>query len=153
MIGQQHLFQSIYRAITAEEKQGFINTGAAGSFSGYLADTIPELDGKFAPEMIENLKAIALTYGESSPLKRRGLMVQIKEMLSIVTSPPTKEAVSQGVVSISNRVAPKEKLAKPVPIDDHALQYVKGVGPQRAIQLGNLGIKSLEDRSEERRVG
>lgn len=127
MLQQNHLFQSINRAIRAEEKQGFINTGAVGGFSGYLADTVSELKDLFPPKVMEKLKLLAVTYGESSPFKRRSLLKEIKELLSSFSS------------SVADELS-KEDMRQSFP-----LQYIKGVGPQRFIQLGNLGIKNLED--------
>lgn len=151
MLEQDNLLQSINRAIRAEEKQGFINTGAVGGFSGYLADSIFELDGVFPLEVKEKLKAKAKIYGESSPFKRRSLIVEIKELLSTLVrnsvSELYKTASPKKITSNNNKLQPIQEIKKVEPerVESPALQYIKGVGPQRSIQLANLGIKTLED--------
>ncbi|KUO65769.1 MAG: ATP-dependent DNA helicase RecG [Gracilibacter sp. BRH_c7a] len=138
MLHYDNLLQSINRAIRAEEKQGFINTGAVGGFSVYLADAVSELSGIFSPEIKEQLTARAITYGESSPLKRRSLLVEIKERLALSSKLESNDDNIMGPTREIRKVEPER-------VDSSALQYIKGVGPQRFIQLGNLGIKTLED--------
>lgn len=125
MFRDDYLFQSIHRAIRAEQKQGYINTGAIGSFSGYLSDIVPALKSVLPQLMLNNLQALATTYGESSPLKRRGVLAEINELLS---------------TEMINETVHRSTINNP-----STLQYIKGVGPQRVIQLENLGIKTVED--------
>ncbi len=150
MLQKDNLLQSINRAIKAEEKQGFINTGAVGGFSDYLADSVSGLEGVLPLEIIENLKDRALAYGESSPFKRRSHIGEIKELLSASVRTSVSElyktASPKKTTSNNNLQSIKEiNKVEPVKVDSTSLQYIKGVGPQRYIQLGNLGIRTLQD--------
>lgn len=151
------VIQSIFRAIKSEEKQGHINTGAIGGFSGYLHEIYADADNDFYPEFLAKLKKIAETYEKSSPYKRRGLLTELKALLESaeVNLPKTMNVDypnkndkndkddNTPISAIKNEktIGLKQKTSEA----SFDLQYVKGVGPQRAKQFENLGIYNVVD--------
>lgn len=78
--------ESLRRAMKAEAKQGYINTGALGGFSNFLVDILPLLKDSILPQRYEELKIIAEEYGQSSPLKRRKLFADMDRLLKTSVS-------------------------------------------------------------------
>lgn len=141
MSRKDYLLDSLIRAIRAEEKQGFINTGAMVSFSSFLQDTIFELGEIFSEQTNEKLRAIASDYGRLSPLKRRELLAEIKDILFSIKNDReygnTRFSPNNSVVSPE-----KQRLTRQDRKID--LQYLKGVGPRRLNYFAGLGIKTVE---------
>jgi len=143
------IVQSINRAVKAEEKQGYINTGAIGGFSSYLSETLIGLDHIVPPQMLAKIRAIAQEYSRTSPYKRRGLLAELKTILADMP-------IFSGD-SIPKAESPKPSLVQQASLDKQPLpsknskngtselQYIKGVGPYRAKQFENLGIITVED--------
>jgi len=131
------IIQSISRAIKAEEKQGCINTGAIGSFSCFLLETLPGFSDVLSEERVAGLRRIIETYGQSSPYKRRALLAQLKELF-----PKTSDNLFEAAYSSS---LPSNITHKNLVNGGGSLQYIKGVGPYRAKQFENAGIRTLED--------
>lgn len=162
MLDQDHILQSIYRAIRAEEKQGFINTGAVGGFSLYLEDSISVLHNALPVSLSDHLKKAAIMYGQSSPRRRRLLLAEIKNVLTALRISENSSLLSESQLNDnsltgdllinhqdsnlkSEKVVQEDKKIKKQASDTTALQYIKGVGPQRISLLENLGIKTVED--------
>ncbi len=82
LLNIQKIIQSITRAIKAEEKQGHINTGAIGSFSDYVLEVLQGLKDGIPSEIIYQMKCLAQDYAQSSPLKRRALLIELKQILN-----------------------------------------------------------------------
>lgn len=161
MSRKNYLLDSIKRAIRAEEKQGFINTGAMVSFSSFLQDTIPELSQFFSEHTNEKLRTIISDYSRSSPITRRGLLAEIKEVLFSVnygsgsgktfsSLKPKADKISGNLSGVidkqysNNRTASLEKQGLPQQDRVLDLQYLKGVGPRRMNHFAGMGIKNVE---------
>lgn len=150
MLQVKDLIQSIHRAIRAEEKQGHINTGAIGGFSNYLLDIFSTSQNIIPLEIVGQLRRVVERYSRSSPYKRRGLLAEIKRLLSIAEAGLSTEIAENtpgnikktgvlGNMKEKSSDSPRKILAS------QSLQYVKGVGPQRFKQFENLGIYTVED--------
>lgn len=149
------LFQSLHRAIKAEEKQGRINTGAVGTFSGYLLDVFSASSTFFPEEILAELHRIAEDYSQASPYQRRGLLVVLKELIQKAED----KAAEENIKSESLRESPRGNLRENNPEEQNekdmrsrqkasvsqSLQYIKGVGPFRAEQFAGIGILTTED--------
>lgn len=140
------MLQSINRAITAEEKQGYINTGAICGFSGYLLDILGGYRDAFAPELLARLKHYAEVYSRANPQKRRGLLQDIKAVLSLIEEAEIEVKIKDNKDdSRQSDSKPIVKITKDISRVSKPLQYLKGVGPQRVKQFENLGIYGIED--------
>ncbi|HHV65238.1 MAG TPA: ATP-dependent DNA helicase RecG [Peptococcaceae bacterium] len=159
--------ESLKRAVKAEERQGYINTGAIGSFSSYLLEVLAADKGLFPPEIWEKMTSLARDYSEASPYKRRGLLAQLQKLLQIEEEnwdedKPTENKVEDRITknNANNVNKAKEsfvsenKIQNDYPVNyqvkkeavgSQNLRYLKGVGPQRAKQLENLGIHTVRD--------
>lgn len=174
MSQSDNVIESIHRAIRSEEKQGHINTGAIGSFSAYLLEIYSGANNTLTTDFRENLKCIAELYTESSPYKRRGLLTELKQRLNTLEADQANLNVSNSNImeavkseSIEPELIKQEPVVKNKPdittennnlpgisgennihqktLASQSLQYLKGVGPQRAKQFENLGIYTIED--------
>ncbi len=65
------VLNNIERALVAEEKQGFANTGALGGFSTFLSGVVPRLGQLVPGAELSLIREIAGRYPTLSPLKRR----------------------------------------------------------------------------------
>lgn len=152
----EQILQSINRAVKAEEKQGYINTGAIGGFSSYLYETLNGLDYAASPRTLAKIRAITQEYSRTSPYKRRGLLAELKIILakmplfsddSMPQGEPPQQSLAEQVSPDKQRVPaaiPKAPAENPNNMTSE-LQYIKGVGPYRAKQFENLGILTVED--------
>jgi ATP-dependent DNA helicase RecG len=149
------MINSINRAVRAEEKQGHINTGAIGSFSDFLLETLPAFSGVISSAMLARLTGIAKAYSLSSPWQRRGLLAEFKEVFP-KTAANFASGTEIGEFAGKNRrmasppmtgpcMAKAENNPQVKPDEVRSLQYIKGVGPFRAGQFANLGIFTVED--------
>ncbi|MGI6449886.1 MAG: ATP-dependent DNA helicase RecG [Desulfitobacteriia bacterium] len=142
----KNILESVKRAVRAEERQGHINTGAIGSFSSYLLEVLTTDLDVFPPEMLAKMRNLLQVYSEASPYKRRGLLLELQKLLE---SPE----VYAGDDCQVNSSRPEDP-ARPDRQGDFVrkqhfvspnLRYIKGVGPQRAKQLENLGLNTVHD--------
>lgn len=151
--------QSINRAIKAEIKQGYINTGAIGGFSGYMLDLLVLLNGYLTADLSAKLRTILEDYGRTSPWRRRNLLREIQEMIQEFNPGEQDDSSGKSVdssgktgdfagkqVNTGNRPDFKMDSGKRT-INQAAakLQYIKGVGPYRVKQFAKIGIFNLED--------
>jgi len=139
--------QSITRAIQSEEKQGYLNTGAIGSFSDYISEALSDLHRAFSAESIAVLNRMIEDYHQSSPKQRRVLLVELKEAFAgCVTHLQKTIPVNQEDKDSQPRktAQSRQPLQKSKEIGGD-LQYIKGVGPYRAKQFAHLGVHSVED--------
>lgn len=183
---RQIILNNLQKALTAEERQGFTDTGVLGGFHAFLLGIIPRLGQIFPAADLSVLKKVAENYPHWSPLKRRdsfaeltrwleGLQAQVDETgkkanggngldrdgtggsesnkLEIDNNPV--RAIPQKPKSASRRSAAPQAVTKAAPKANPkvtpqepkhtALQYVKGVGPERARLLAKLGLSTVED--------
>ncbi|MFA6809247.1 MAG: ATP-dependent DNA helicase RecG [Eubacteriales bacterium] len=162
----QYVLKSIHQALKVEEKQGHINVGALGGFSPYLQNILPEIKNIFTIEEYEKLERMVIEYGEMSPIKRKNILPLINSIIfSVDLANFPKEIDERGLGSSENgsknnnnyneinetyknkinqngkkKVINVEKDGK-----NQSLQYIKGVGPQRSIQLQQLGLRTVQD--------
>lgn len=192
-------------ALTAEEKQGFMNTGTLGGFHAFLQGISPRLQKLYPDYDFGLFKQVAGQYAGTSSLKRRELCIALAKLLQelevyrdsaparvgdvsarqvkdkpvnkgeqalpegenpvfkalppdpqVPASAYPKAPVSPGDNRLGkNPVREKNDVRQSAPAD---LQYVKGVGPERAKLLRSAGITSVKElllyfprRYEERR--
>jgi len=145
------VIESIAKAMRAEEKQGYINTGAIGGFGCFLREILWELQGVFTAEVFNELLTLASEYEQASPAKRKALfpilkrhLKDLKEELPADLPAAAQPAAAQQAAALQHGGSAGQVLSRRA---DHSieLQYVKGVGPRRVKQLENIGIHTLED--------
>jgi len=181
----QLVLNNFQRALLAEEKQGFTNTGVLGGFNAFLRGILPRLEQLFPAHDMDLLRNLALQYPTWSPLRRREAFEELRRFMQEITmeareSPaqnepsnalgkqmlPDKQEVQevqgyQGtqkkqedkelhnpVCVIKSHEIPLEKALKGsnwASLQAKPLQYLKGVGPERAKQLERLGIHNVLD--------
>ncbi|MDR0434150.1 MAG: ATP-dependent DNA helicase RecG [Gracilibacteraceae bacterium] len=145
---------SVERALLAERKQGYLNTGAWEGFHNFILGIFSGYTAALAPEQSARLETLASRYGESSPWNRRALWQEIseawREVLPVVKiwikenpSPAAPESVSPEL-PVS---APELSASAPPPAEarELSLRYIKGVGPQRLKYLAAMGLRTGED--------
>ncbi|MDR1070259.1 MAG: hypothetical protein LBL37_05735, partial [Gracilibacteraceae bacterium] len=70
---------SVERALLAERKQGYLNTGAWEGFHNYIMGIFSRCGPALTPEQSARLRETASRYGEASPWDRRALWSAISE--------------------------------------------------------------------------
>lgn len=209
----QLVLNNLQRALMAEEKQGFTNTGVLGGFSIFMRGILPRLEQLFPGYDMELLRNLAMQYPNWSPLRRREAFSELRRFMQEVML-EAQESLSQhesfnadikllgkqdiaekrkvpgkhimkdkqdvqntlekqednkntGVFAenrasqetkdlhkappervIKSQEIPLEKALKVsnlVSLQSKPLQYLKGVGPERAKQLERLGIQNVLD--------
>ncbi|KUO76932.1 MAG: ATP-dependent DNA helicase RecG [Desulfosporosinus sp. BRH_c37] len=209
----QLVLNNLQRALLAEEKQGFTNTGVLGGFNIFLRAILPRLEQLFPSYDIDLLRNLAMQYPSWSPIRRREAFSELRRFMQEVTveaqkiqtqnkpvygdlelmvqdiaekrevpgeNIPDKQVVqtilkksdkedkedkeaydencvipdfielhkANHVPVIKSQEVPLEKALKGpnlVTLSAKSLQYLKGVGPQRAKQLERLGIHNVLD--------
>lgn len=168
------VLQNLKRAVVAEEKQGCSDTGVVGGFHYFLAGILRRLEQLAPTSDLQLLKTIANSYAAWSPLQRREALSHLRRFIEKMGADQEKitedkinqkedvpdrlekeKLVSANPVSVKpvslNSVPVKpitEKDISPKPTSktkDRSLQYLKGVGPERAKQLEHLGIQTVKD--------
>ncbi|SPF54984.1 ATP-dependent DNA helicase RecG [Candidatus Desulfosporosinus infrequens] len=180
----QIVLNNFQRALLAEEKQGFTNTGALGGFNVFLRGILPRLEQLFPSQDLDVLRQLAQNYLTWSPLRRREAFSELRRFLQEVIA-EAQDILSQSVVQIEDlRSAEKQVISskqdgdgkelaakdgeiptiqlseneirsQATPLEgvlkgsssdawrSRSLQYLKGVGPERAKQLEKLGIHNV----------
>lgn len=197
----QLVLNNLQRALLAEEKQGFSNTGALGGFNVFMRGILPRLEQLFPGYDMDLIKSLAMQYPSWSPQRRRAAFSELRRFMQEITlevheilpqsipligdlripkkqeflskqEVPEKQADSKNGGTHEKREIqqPKEtqeihKTQHPayeiksqeIPIEralkgsnsaslrSRSLQYLKGVGPERAKQLQKLGIHNVLD--------
>ncbi|AFM42549.1 ATP-dependent DNA helicase RecG [Desulfosporosinus acidiphilus SJ4] len=216
----QLVLNNLQRALIAEEKQGFLNTGVLGGFSSFLRGILSRLEQLFPGYDMALLRELAQNYSAWSPLRRREAFSELKRFRQEILLeaenrfqqgqnfediPETKDRVinkekpesseRSGRLERPEREGRSERLElpgkpersesqeawgedffqgaparkidkvvhKPAQLHNHVksdhreaksskrnegektLQFLKGVGPERAKQLEKLGIQNVFD--------
>ncbi|MDR3540871.1 MAG: ATP-dependent DNA helicase RecG [Desulfosporosinus sp.] len=180
----QLVLNNFQRALIAEEKQGFTNTGVLGGFNVFLRGIIPRLEQLFPGKDMDLLGQLARNYPTWSPLRRREAFSELRRFMQEVAVeaqailPPSIPLIEDSKRSEKQEKSSKQEVAgKRLAVKDgetpekrsiheakkinqtRPLQYLKGVGPERAKQLEKLGIHNVLDllqyfprRYEDRRL-
>ncbi len=119
--------------LRSEKKQGYYNSGVAGEFTNWLLELAEKLPAKDQQAM----KDIAAQYGQASILERPLLWQECFDLLAVQPSSvwDKKNTLAQLPQEIA---AAREALRV-------SIQYLKGVGPKRAVLFRRLGIYTVED--------
>jgi len=166
----QLVLNNLQRALLAEEKQGFLNTGVMGGFNAFLRGIIPRLEQLFPSQDMDLMRSVANGYPTWSPLRRREAFSELRRFLQEVTveaqdlepqavslieevrlpeEPETPGKQKEHPVhSLQSQEIPTEgslKGSNTALLRSRPLQYLKGVGPERAKQLEKLGIHNVQD--------
>ncbi|TGE32751.1 ATP-dependent DNA helicase RecG [Desulfosporosinus sp. Sb-LF] len=192
----QLVLNNFQRALLAEEKQGFINTGALGGFNAFLRGILPRLEQLFPLHDMNLLRDLAKQYPTWSPLRRREAFSELHRFMQEVMLeaqdispqdvPLREDSKRLEQEALPSQMVPEEqemqgeqrrsvnkvdaktieaygensensgahetpKLHKARPTQEikqqktGSLQYLKGVGPERAKQLEKLGIHNEQD--------
>jgi ATP-dependent DNA helicase RecG len=180
----QLVLNNFQRALLAEEKQGFTNTGVLGGFHAFLRGILPRLEQLFPVHDMDLLKDMAQQYPTWSPRRRREAFAKLRRFLQEITLEAQENPAEDETLYVAgkhqvpdNREVQEEhrtqktqednkELHKPVRtsnsqeiflekralkgsnlVSGHTkpLQYLKGVGPERAKQLERLGIHNVLD--------
>ena len=145
----QLVLNNFQRALLAEEKQGFTNTGVLGGFNAFLLGILPRMVQLFPEKDMELLKKLAQNYSEWSPLRRREAFSELRRFIHEVVI-ESEEINTKGRASENHSVQAQEaqkihKKNSSASLRIRPLQYLKGVGPERARQLEQLGIHNVHD--------
>lgn len=174
MIGNQGkiVLNHLQRAIAAEEKQGCCNTGVIGGFHLFLKGILSRLEQLEKDGDFNVLKDITNHYKDWSPLQRRQALAHLRrfieeheELEAQGQAPPVYDSLKPvnleyGGPGISKQpqqpkpsdIPPaseppgsdkKERLTRPTP--PRSLQFLKGVGPERAKLLAQIGLHTVKD--------
>ncbi|MEM5819247.1 MAG: DNA helicase RecG, partial [Desulfitobacterium hafniense] len=165
----------LQRAIAAEEKQGCCNTGVIGGFHLFLKGILSRLEQLEKDEDFKVLKDITGHYKDWSPLQRRQALAHLRRFIEEHQEPEAhQEPGSQGQASAQpgNRALPEKEpgvhnsLESSQPSDtppvseksdpdkkegpaklspSRSLQFLKGVGPERAKLLAQIGLHTVKD--------
>jgi len=208
----QIVLSNFQRALLAEEKQGFTNTGVLGGFNTFLRGILPRLEQLFPGQDMDLLRNLAQNYPTLSPLRRREAFSEIRRFLQEITieaqnifsqsrttaedqkSSKKQERADRSLDQMDNRDIFQEHIelqvekklclegtespaiqrskenqrkqnlllkqhtfdklsqedskcpkSKNPALRTRPLQYLKGVGPERAKQLEQLGIHNIQD--------
>lgn len=209
----QLVLNNLQRALLAEEKQGFTNTGVLGGFNIFLRGILPRLEQLFPGYDMDLLRNLAIQYPNWSPLRRRAGFSEIRRFMEEIaleaqasllqkkslnadmkllgkqdlaekrlvpenqimpdkkvvqnTLEEQKVNINTGVFGTTSAIQETKDLHKAhpvgviksqeIPLDkalkvpnlvslqSKPLQYLKGVGPERAKQLEKLGIHNILD--------
>ena len=154
----QLVLNNLQRALLAEEKQGFSNTGALGGFNVFMRGILPRLEQLFPGYDMDLIKNLAMQYPSWSPQRRRAAFSELRRFMQEITLEvheiPLKneilnaDLIKDPVGAIKSQEIPLEKVLKGsnlVSLQSKPLQYLKGVGPERAKQLQKLGIHNVLD--------
>lgn len=176
----QLVLNNLQRALLTEEKHGFTNTGVLGGFNAFLRGILPRLEQFFPAYNMDLLRNLAEQYPTMSPQRRREALADLRRFMQglkqhvPVTRSQDEQDLHNSVRIIERQGSPLKNNLKSssgstgsnrstganlVPGQSKPLQYLKGVGPQRAKQLEKLGVRNIQDllqyfprRYEERRV-
>lgn len=172
MISSQEklVLQNLKRAVVAEEKQGCSDTGVVGGFHFFLLGILRRLEQLAPNNDRQILTTIAQSYATLSPLQRREALVHLRRFIENVNLSSSDSSESEQD-QMTREESPREIFAQEklnpvkatskadlakrrepqVPVKDvqehkeRSLQYLKGVGPERAKQLEHLGIQTVKD--------
>jgi ATP-dependent DNA helicase RecG len=193
----QLVLNNFQRALLAEEKQGFTNTGVLGGFNSFLRGILPRLGQLFPNHDLNLLKNLAQQYSTLSPLQRREAFAELRrfmqeilieaqeffsrpessnpeskhENLDVAGKEKQEKQETQEIIDMNKdtkctetyddrimaatfdenqRAQAAEELngvhsINSATLRSRPLQYLKGVGPERAKQLEKLGISNVQD--------
>lgn len=142
----------LFAPLRIEYKSGCLNSTVVGGFDRYLLGQVRELlavapTGHPAVPHLRRMEAIFAAYGQMPVEERAARMREVKRRLdSLVTEPPaTREPARLEPVTLP--AAPDARAEPAAPRGDlnSPVQYLKGVGPQRAKLLERLGIATIGD--------
>jgi len=169
----QLVLSNFQRALLAEEKQGFTNTGVLGGFNAFLRGILPRLEQLFPGKDMDLLRNLAQIYSTLSPLRRREAFSEIRRFMQEITI-EAQEVLSESISPLEDqRISKKQQILKrtldvmenleiaheqedikirqvnEIPksasMRARPLQFLKGVGQERAKQLEQLGIHNVLD--------
>lgn len=164
----QLVLNNLQRALLAEEKQGFTNTGVMGGFNVFMRGILSRLEQVYPGYDMDLLRNLAMQYPSWSPLRRREAFSELRRFMQEVMiqahdvfpqsvpqvgeiKRPAQENhkdPSEHVLKLKSPETSREKVLKRsnlVSLQSKPLQYLKGVGPERAKQLEKLGIHNVLD--------
>src|SRR5680860_947702 len=79
------VLNNLQRALLAEEKQGFTNTGVLGGFNAFLRGILPRLEQLYPFHDMDLLKNLAQQYPTWSPLRRREAFAELRRFMQEIT--------------------------------------------------------------------
>ena len=126
------------KVLNSESKQGYLNSGSMFGFDKWLIDAVSELaDDKYNKKIKAEIIVLAENYAEAGILERSMLYNQIMALLETVNW--EAKATLKPQKQISPYVADSKRAL------ETSVQYLKGVGPKKAILLKRLGINTVGD--------
>ncbi|MDR3599182.1 MAG: ATP-dependent DNA helicase RecG [Desulfosporosinus sp.] len=149
----QLVLNNFQRALLAEEKQGFTNTGVLGGFNVFLRGILPRLEQLLPDNDMDLLRQLAQNYPTLSSLRRREAFSELRRFMQEVTAEvqdllPQTLPIVHSALEIKSQQIPNARAltgSNSAAWRARPLQYLKGVGPERAKQLEKLGIKNVLD--------
>ncbi|MGI6120220.1 MAG: ATP-dependent DNA helicase RecG [Desulfosporosinus sp.] len=166
----QLVLNNLQRSLLVEEKQGFSNTGVLGGFNVFLRGILPRLKQLFPGYNMDLLENLARQYSSWSPQRRREAFSELRQFIEEITliaqerlpeEEPFAEACKyimpdkqevQETQRTQKTQKDKQELPNPRRVIkskeisfEKPIQYLKGVGPERAKQLQKLGIHNVAD--------
>lgn len=134
----------LLKPLELEKRLGFKNTAVAGGMKRWL----PHVQGKLVAQAglsqaeAERLLAGLEAYAEAQPAQRELLVAEVLNRLAEPQAEPRQTAPAP---SPPSQKAPQQPANLSRIQWQDPVQYVKGVGPQRARLLRNLGVETAAD--------
>lgn len=139
----QIVLNNLQRALLAEEKQGFTNTGVLGGFHVFMRGIFPRLEQLFPSYDMDLLRNLAFQYPSWSPLRRREAFSELRRFMQEIML-QVHDVIPESVLQHEEIKLTTQEIHKDsVSLQLKPLQYLKGVGPERAKQLEKLGIHNV----------
>jgi ATP-dependent DNA helicase RecG len=124
------------QVFNSEAKQGYLNSGVIGGFSEWVSDSIENIaDNKFNKQIKVDVKILAKNYAEANLLERPIIFNQISALLEtadwkVIEKQENKQSISATVWDSHKTL-------------ETSIQFLKGVGPKKAVFLRKLGINTV----------
>src|SRR5665648_129584 len=107
---RQIVLNNLQRALLAEEKQGFTNTGVMGGFNTFLRGILPRLKQLFPVHDMDLLSELARQYPTWSPLRRREAFAELRSFMQEITLDAQGDPVQNEFLSAKMREIPAKHL-------------------------------------------
>lgn len=159
MANSLSLLEMLQKAIRAERRNKWTDSGVLGGFAKYLLSTVDTLSRRFSVDQPEyrqtftRLRELAQAYPEYLNRQRQPALEEIANLVNKLQAglnPADAKATraSDQADGPADRPAERKKTKQEVPSargNNLPIQFLKTIGPKRAKTLQRLGIFTVED--------
>lgn len=150
--------------LRTEYRTGCLNYAAVGGFDQLMRRFVREARGMVdddhpAAEHLDRIWAVFVEYTTTAPADRPRALREVKRRLDALLAEAPRAAGADGSEPLRLEPLRLDERPKPKPAKAHVdaplearpedlaseVQWVKGIGPNRAAVLGRLGIETIED--------